>query len=170
MLGEIIMALDWLGNHEKFISELMRFGNAYALNYSTERDLGLGVKLSASEVQTMECLISSEDKYLKMSEIAAKMGLPTSTFSKNIKKMMDKGFIDKYHLSNNKKEIIVRVSDYGKTVYKNYSKIVTDSLYGEVFRKLDELPAGCEAKVTEILSIIAQENSRTAEPKLEKIE
>lgn len=164
------MALDWLGEHEGFISELMRFGNAYALNYNTERDLGLGIKLSASEVQMMECIISSEDEYLKMAEIAAKMGIPASTFSKNIKKMMEKGFIEKYHLSNNKKEIIVRVSDYGRTIYEKYCRIVTDSLYGEVFRRLDEIPPEYEAKLTAILSIIAQENSRTAKPRLEKIE
>lgn len=148
----------------------MRFGNAYALNYNTERDLGLGVKFSASEVQMLEFIMNSEDKYLKMAEIAAKMGIPASTFSKNIKKMTDKGFIEKYHLSNNKKVVIVRVSDYGRAVYKRYCEIVTKSLYGEVFRRLDELPAECEAKVTSILALIARENCRTAEPRLEKIE
>lgn len=164
------MSLEWLGTHEEFISELMRFGNAYALNYNTERDLGLDVKLSASEVQMMECVMNSEDKYLKMAKIAAQMGIPKSTFSKNIKKMVDKGLIEKYHMSDNKKEIIVRVSDYGRQLYEKYCKIVIRSLYGEVFRRLDELPSECEAKVTEIISIIAQENSRTAKPKLERID
>ncbi len=163
------MSLEWLGAHKKFISELMRFGNAYALNYNTERDLGLDVKLSASEVQMMECIMNSEDKYLKMAKIAAQMGIPKSTFSKNIKKMVDKGLIEKYHMSDNKKEIIVRVSDYGRQLYDKYCEIVVKSLYGEVFRRLDELPPECEAKVAEILSIIARENSRTAKPKLEKI-
>lgn len=164
------MSLEWLGTHEEFISELMRFGNAYALNYNTERDLGLDVKLSASEVQMMECVMNSEDKYLKMAKIAAQMGIPKSTFSKNIKKMVDKGLIEKYHMSDNKKEIIVRVSDYGRQLYEKYCEIVIRSLYGEVFHRLDELPSECEAKVTEIISIIAQENSRTAKPKLERID
>ena len=164
------MSLEWLGTHEEFISELMRFGNAYALNYNTERDLGLDVKLSASEVQMMECVMNSEDKYLKMAKIAAQMGIPKSTFSKNIKKMVDKGLIEKYHMSDNKKEIIVRVSDYGRQLYEKYCEIVIRSLYGEVFHRLDELPSECEAKVTEIISIIAQENSRTAKPKLDRID
>ena len=164
------MSLEWLGTHKEFISELMRFGNAYALNYNTERDLGLDVKLSASEVQMMECIMNSEDKYLKMAKIAAQMGIPKSTFSKNIKKMMNKGLIEKYHMSDNKKEIIVRVSDYGRKLYAEYCEIVIKSLHGEVFRRLDEIPPEYEAKLTGIIGIIAQENSRTAKPSLEKID
>lgn len=84
------MTLDWLGKHEYFISKLMKFGNAYALNYSTERDLGLGVSFSASELQTLEYILINEDRYLKMAEMAAQLGITTSTFSKNINKMVKK--------------------------------------------------------------------------------
>ena len=73
-------------------------------------------------------------------------------------------------MSDNKKEIIVRVSDYGRKLYAEYCEIVIKSLYGEVFRRLDEIPPEYEAKLTGIIGIIAQENSRTAKPSLEKID
>lgn len=164
------MALDWLGKHEYFISKLMKFGNAYAQNYSTERDLGLGVSFSASELQTLEYILVNEERYLKMAEMAVFLGIPASTFSKNINKMVKKGLLDKYHMSNNKKEIIVRVSDYGKEVYQKYCSIVKEKIYDQVFEMLNRIPAEYEKAAADIIDLIAEENSNTAVPTLEKIE
>ena len=162
------MTLDWLGKHEYFISKLMKFGNAYALNYSTERDLGLGVSFSASELQTLEYILINEDRYLKMAEMAAQLGITTSTFSKNINKMVKKRLLDKYHMSNNKKEVIVRVSDYGKEIYREYCTIVKEKIYDQVFMILDQIPAEYETAAADVIDLIAKENSNTATPTLEK--
>lgn len=156
------MTLDWLGKHEYFISKLMKFGNAYALNYSTERDLGLGVSFSASELQTLEYILINEDRYLKMAEMAAQLGITTSTFSKNINKMVKKRLLDKYHMSNNKKEVIVRVSDYGKEIYREYCTIVKEKIYDQVFMILDQIPAEYETAAADVIDLIAKENSNTA--------
>lgn len=164
------MTLDWLGKHEYFISKLMKFGNAYAFNYSTERDLGLGVSFSASELQTLEYILINEDRYLKMAEMAAQLGITTSTFSKNINKMVKKRLLDKYHMSNNKKEVIVRVSDYGKEIYREYCTIVKEKIYDQVFMILDQIPAEYETAAADVIDLIAKENSNTATPTLEKIE
>ena len=164
------MTLDWLGKHEYFISKLMKCGNAYALNYSTERDLGLGVSFSASELQTLEYILINEDRYLKMAEMAAQLGITTSTFSKNINKMVKKRLLDKYHMSNNKKEVIVRVSDYGKEIYREHCTIVKEKIYDQVFMILDQIPAEYETAAADVIDLIAKENSNTATPTLEKIE
>ena len=164
------MGLDWLGSHEYFISKLMKFGNAYALNYSTERDLGLGVSFSASELQTLEYIMVNEERCLKMAEMANSLGIPPSTFSKNINKMVKKKLLDKYHMSNNRKEIIVRVSDYGKNVYRQYCIIVKEKLYDRLFEMLDQIPTEYEIAAADVIDLIAEEKSNTATPTLEKIE
>ncbi len=164
------MALSWLGRHENFISMLMRFGNAYALNYNTERDLGLGVSFSASEVQTIEYILKNEDRYPKMAEIAAGMDIPASTFSKNIARMVEKGLLEKFHMSNNRKEIILRVSEYGREVYEKYCRFIMTEVYAQAFEMLDSMPAEYEETAARAIELIAKKNRNTAEPTLQKIE
>ncbi len=110
-----------------------------------------------------------EDDYLKMAEMATRLGIPASTFSKNINKMVKKGLLDKYHMSNNKKEIIVRVSDYGIDVYEKYCAIVKDKIYDRIFDILDQIPAEYEDAIANVIDLIANENRNTALPTLEKI-
>jgi len=160
------MAMEWLGEHEKLIGALMRFGNAYAQNYNTERDLGIGVSFSASEIQALEYILFNERENQHMAEMAAKLGIPNSTFSKNIKKMMDKGLVEKYHTSTNKKEIILRVSAFGREAYGRYRQFVYDNIYKDVFTLLDTVPQEYRETMLKALDMIAKANITTAEPEL----
>lgn len=164
------MALSWLGKYESFIASLMHYGNAYAQNYNTERDLGLSASFSASEIQALEYIMLNEDKNENMASLAAHMGIPSSTFSKNISKMVKKGLLEKYRISTNRKEVIVRVSDLGRTVYEQYSRYAMEHLYSDVFARLDNIPEEYIAKFTEVLELCASANRQTSEPTLIKIE
>lgn len=163
------MGLQWLGKYEAFVSELMHFGNAYVQNYNTERSFDLGADFSASEIQTLEYILVNADKHQNMAEVASHLGIPTSTFSKNVKKMMQKGLLEKYHFSTNKKDIIIRVSDFGQKVYEEYSRYAYEKLYKDVFAILDDVPQEYVEQFTRILSLCANANSKTAEPVLVKV-
>ena len=73
-------------------------------------------------------------------------------------------------MSNNKKEVIVRVSDYGKEIYREYCTIVKEKIYDQVFMMLDQIPAEYETAAADVIDLIAKENSNTATPTLERIE
>lgn len=163
------MGLQWLGKYEDFVSKLMHFGNAYVQNYNTERSFDVGAEFSASEIQTMEYILVNSHKHQNMAEVASHLGIPTSTFSKNVKKMMKKGLLEKYHFSTNKKDIIIRVSAFGQQVYDEYSRYAYENLYKEVFAILDEVPEEYVARFTKILDLCASTNSKTAEPVLVKV-
>ena len=152
------MRLEWLGKYGDFVEKLVHYGNAYAQNYNTERSFGVGASFSASEIQTLEYILTNQDKNQNMAEMAYYLGIPASTFSKNINKMMKKGLVEKYHISTNRKEIILRVSDFGKDVYEQYSRFAYERLYKDVFSVLDQIPAEYVEKFTQILKLCAEEN------------
>lgn len=157
------MRLEWLGKYGDFVEKLVHFGNAYAQNYNTERSFGVGASFSASEIQTLEYILTNQDKNQNMAEMAYYLGIPASTFSKNVNKMMKKGLVEKYHISTNRKEIILRVSDFGKDVYEQYSRFAYERLYKDVFSVLDQIPAEYVEKFTQILKLCAEENISTAD-------
>ena len=157
------MRLEWLGKYGDFVEKLVHYGNAYAQNYNTERSFGVGASFSASEIQTLEYILTNQDKNQNMAEMAYYLGIPASTFSKNINKMMKKGLVEKYHISTNRKEIILRVSDFGKDVYEQYSRFAYERLYKDVFSVLDQIPAEYVEKFTQILKLCAEENISAAD-------
>lgn len=165
------MQLEWLGKYGDFVEQLIHYGNTYAQNYNTERSLGMDTSFSASEIQTLEYILIHQDENRNMAEMAGCMGIPASTFSKNINKMMKKGLVEKYHISTNKKEIILRVSEYGRGLYEQYSRLAYEKLYQKVFSVLDEIPQTYVDKFTQVLQICALENLKTAdEPVLIRVE
>lgn len=157
------MRLEWLGKYGDFVEKLVHYGNAYAQNYNTERSFGVGASFSASEIQTLEYILTNQDKNQNMAEMAYYLGIPASTFSKNVNKMMKKGLVEKYHISTNRKEIILRVSDFGKDVYEQYSRFAYERLYKDVFSVLDQIPAEYVEKFTQILKLCAEENISAAD-------
>ena len=157
------MRLEWLGKYGDFVEKLVHYGNAYAQNYNTERSFGVGASFSASEIQTLEYILTNQNKNQNMAEMAYYLGIPASTFSKNINKMMKKGLVEKYHISTNRKEIILRVSDFGKDVYEQYSRFAYERLYKDVFSVLDQVPAEYVEKFTQILKLCAEENISAAD-------
>lgn len=157
------MRLEWLGKYGDFVEKLVHYGNAYAQNYNTERSFGVGASFSASEIQTLEYILTNQDKNQNMAEMAYYLGIPASTFSKNVNKMMKKGLVEKYHISTNRKEIILRVSDFGKDVYEQYSRFAYERLYKDVFSVLDQVPAEYVEKFTQILKLCAEENISAAD-------
>ena len=95
------------------------------------------VAFSPYEVQIMETVMEYEDGNKNMSWYAHKMGLSTSTYSKYVKKLVSKGLLEKYRTSDNRKNVILRVSPLGKKEYETYSAKAEKRWFKELFEKMD---------------------------------
>ena len=165
------MQLEWLGKHRDFVGKLMKFGNAYARSYNNEtRVENCPVKLSSAQIQTMEYIMENEENNRNMAEIATMLGMTPSAFSKNVQKMTERGLIEKYQSSTNRKDIIVRVSDIGKKVYMQYSQHALNMLFNDMFVLLDDIPPEFIEKFSEILEIAANATFKPNLPTFIKIE
>lgn len=133
------MKIEWLERHRKLVEKLIKYGNVYARLYTKQVDFGTPVTFSASQVQTLEYILECPDQ--KMSEIARRLGITRSAFTKNVNKLMEKGLLEKHRCEGNNKDIYIRVSEKGLTIYKQYSNNMSKLWFEEMFRMLDQIPA-----------------------------
>lgn len=106
------MKLEWMGEYRDFVEKMIKYGNAYATRCQKEHYFGSEILFSPSQLQTMEYILESEDQHQSMVEIAARLGVSPATFSRNVKRMVEKGLLEKYHLEGNRKTVIVKVSPW----------------------------------------------------------
>ena len=151
------MELTWMGKYRTFVEMLIKYGNSYAQSYNTEGDYGISTLFSPSQLQVLEYILENEEKNQNMAEIAARLGITPSAFSKNVKKMTQKGLLEKYHTSENRKNVIIRVSELGRKVYEEYTQFAYRRVYKEIFEILDTVPEEYVEKFTHILEISARE-------------
>jgi len=150
------MKLEWLGEYRDFTEKLIKFGNAYAGMYQIERYYGMDVQFSPAELQALEYILETEDKNQNMAEIAARLGVPPSTFSRNVKKMMGKGLLEKYHTASNRKNIIIRVSPLGRKAYETYSSFVYKYRFQPIFQMLDGVDKEALNQIVQVIDLWAE--------------
>ncbi|WP_338551900.1 MarR family winged helix-turn-helix transcriptional regulator [Paenibacillus sp. KS-LC4] len=149
------MKLEWMGNHRALIEKIIKYGNAYSNTYKLQRSYGTDVMFSASQIQTLEYILEAEDKDEKMSEMAARLGVSRSTFSKNVKNLEEKGLLEKYRLSGNRKDIYVKPSAEGREVYTKYTAFVRQICFDEIFQYADKVSKADKDNFIRILDLLA---------------
>ena len=150
------MNLIWLGKYKSFFENLSLYTNVYGQAYTVQGFHGTSVPCSLAQIQVLEYILENEEENQKMSEIARRLGLSPSAFSKNIKKMMDKQLLEKYRCSNNRKDIILKASPLGRKVYQEYVSSLWKRRFEHTFAMLDEIPEEYVAKFAEILKFNAE--------------
>lgn len=132
------MKLEWMDKHRQLVEKIIKYGNAYAHVYNKQMDYHAGIDFSAAQIQVVEYVLENEDQ--KMTEIAKRLGITRSAFSKNVKKLMDKGLLEKFHCNNNQKDIFLKVTAQGQGVYDEYSKFIYETCFKEMFEIADQIP------------------------------
>lgn len=159
------MQLEWLGKYRAFIESLIFYVNIYGQVYTSQGFHDTSVPCSVAQIQVLEYILENEEKNQKMAEVANRLGISPSAFSKNVKKMEGKGLLERYHSVNNKKDIIIKASPLGRQVYQEYVDSLWERRFKKSFEILDEVPEEYIKKFTEMLnynaeSLIAQMNER----------
>ncbi len=145
------MELKWFGEHRKFIEKLILFGNSYARTYKIACPRTEGFDLSASEMQVIEYLLENEENHQNMQEISKRLGISASSFTNLVFKLTKLGILEKYHLENNRKAVIVLVSPLGRKIYDDYAKEAYEHWISQVSEMLKEVPREYVDIFTEVL-------------------
>ena len=124
--------------------------------YTIQGFHGTSVPCSLAQIQVLEYILENEEENQKMSEVARRLGLSPSAFSKNVKKMMDKQLLEKYRCSNNHKDIILKASPLGRKVYQEYMNSLWKRQFEKTFAMLDQIPEEYIARFAEILKFNAE--------------
>jgi len=160
------LKLDWMGDYRCIVEKLIKYCNVYASVYNREMDYGAEVEFSFSQIQVVEYLLENEDMHQNMSEIASRLGITLSTFSKLVNRLVKKGFLEKFHTTDNHKAVIVRVTDFGREVYLQYSTVILKYHFSKMFQTADEIPKEYIPKIAEMLDagILLPENTVCKKP------
>lgn len=133
------MSTEWMGRYRPLVAALVRHSNIVQRTMSTKTDIYGGIRLTAQEWQVFEYIIEHLNDDAHMNLISDRLGIPQSSFSKMVKVLCNYGLIDKYQMTNNRKNIILRPSDYGLEVYAKNSSAVKESTFKDFFSQLDSL-------------------------------
>ena len=132
--------LEWMGENCPFVEKMFRFFNIYARMYTAVYPMeGTEVEMSSAAIQTLEAVLKADGE-MKMIDIADQMGITRGTFSNNVKRLIQKGYLKKEKSRDNNRDIFLRVTETGKKAYEEYVKFVYDSCFRDVFRRLDHIP------------------------------
>ena len=168
------MQLEWLGKYRQVVGSIVRFGNAYANSARYEHSYSTDTKFTPSEVHVLEYVLEHEEETVNMAGIADMIGISKAALSKNVKKMVEKGLLEKYKAEGNRKNIILRVSEYGRKAYEEYTRFAYDIAFERLFEKLKDVPDEYLDKFTEIMNCAAELTLKNKDPekpqKLIKIE
>lgn len=147
------MELKWMKNHRDLVEKFIKYGNAYAKAYEKQIEYGTPIKLSAAQIQTLEYILENENQ--NMSEIAKRLGVSKSTFSRNVNKLMERNLLEKYKSNTNQKDIYVHVSDYGKEIYEAYSKYIYNIWFEDIFQIANQIPEEYMITFKELIDIFS---------------
>lgn len=92
------MKLEWLREYRDFTEKLIKFANAYAGMYKQEKYYAKDIAFNSIQLQVMEYLLENEERNDKMAQIAQRLAITPSTFSKTVAKLEGKGMVEKPHL------------------------------------------------------------------------
>ena len=169
VLERLFMKLEWMGKYRRLVEMIIRCCNRYSQGYTKEYHYNFPVAFSPAQLQVMEYILENEEENQPMGEIAGRLGISQSAFSKNVKKMVEKGLLERYHMEGNKRTIIIKVSDLGREAYRCYSETIYEGLFRSVFEALDEIPDEYIERFTQAMEIAAGPKPEASRKKLVKI-
>ena len=119
------MKLEWMGAYRDIVGDFYRSANGYSQICKTEL-FGDKIRFSAEQHKNMKWY-------------AERLGLSQATLSKYVRKLVDKGLLEKYHREGNRKDIILMVSPLGLEEYERYSQQMKAAIFDELFHLLDSI-------------------------------
>jgi len=133
------MSTEWMGRYRPLIAALVRHTNVANTGNVEKDDFGDGILLTPIAWQVLEYSIEHRDNTFSMTDIARTLGIPQSTFSKQVKDLVAYGFIDKFMATNNLKNVIVRPTEKGLNFYLRYNSSRNRGLFDDFFKVLDRI-------------------------------
>ena len=114
--------------------------NIYAAVYKTEKMEYEGITYSYAQIQVVEYLLENEERRDNMTAIAKRLGITRSNFTKIVKRLEEKGLVEKRYLSGNRKSMTVTVNKTGKSLYNAYSEKICAWHFSPMFEHLQKIP------------------------------
>lgn len=132
------MKTEWMGEYRDLVEKMILLCNVTSWHFSRPADYNTPIKITATEIQIVEYAL--EERAENMTQLAARLGVSKSIFSKYVSKLIAKDLIKKEHRPDNQKEFFLSVTPYGEEVYTAYSQFIYERWFKEMFAMADKVP------------------------------
>ena len=143
---------SWMGRYRPLVAALVLHSNIVNRATNERMDVGDGIMLSTQEWQTLECIVEHQDEFFSMIEIARRIGIPQSSFSRVVKTLHEQKLIAKYQVAGNRKNIILRPTEEGLRIFGHRMADPIRELFKQFFKELEPLSDKDLALITSALN------------------
>jgi len=131
------MLVSWMGRYRGIVEALVQHGNCCIRAANYKMSTSEGITLTAQEWQVLEYIIEHEDNDQNMTKLSEGLCIPQSSFSKMTGKLVKYGLLEKYQIVGNKKSVILKASELGKTFYEKNVEVIKQFVFDAFFRELE---------------------------------
>jgi len=131
------MGYQWMGRYRRLVSAVIRYANVYSRVQGVKYEIAEGLHMTAQEWQILEYIIEHSNESKNMISIADSLCIPQSTFSKTVKMLCKLGLAEKYQSAQNRKNVILKPSEYAEQVYETHAKRMAEGNCGRFFEELE---------------------------------
>lgn len=142
------MEIQWI-KHRRLVAAYYRSANAYTALCRRENLSSAG--MNPVEVQIIEQIIEHADENNNMKWYAGQLGISTSAFTNYVNRLTQKGLVEKFHTSSNRKNIILRVSEAGLAAYEEYASVM-QGVFSPIFDIIDAMSDKDQQLVIDMLN------------------
>ncbi len=128
--------MKWMREYQDLSELIIRVMNKYSFLHNKQFSYGEGSTISFSEVQVLEEILGNKDS--NMTTLAGNLGVTKAAVTKTMKKLENKGFINRYKMLSNKKEIFVSVTEVGEDTYREYQQYIYEKMFKNLFVIMDQ--------------------------------
>ena len=106
---------------EKLHQSLHSLVNKHKTLDRIPRDFGIDERLIGNEIHTISAV--GEGSMCNISELARKMGVTKAAISQTIRKLQKKGYLRKLRDENNRREVLVALTENGKHAHQGHKSL-----------------------------------------------
>jgi DNA-binding MarR family transcriptional regulator len=131
--------MDRKKTSEEIIELFIRLANKYKALEKIPLDFGVGADLYHSEMHLIDQI--GDHPEMNITELAKLVGVTKGAISQTVKKLENKGVVTRYKGSENEKEVFLKLTDIGRSVYLKHKEIDQEAiipLYEELKKYSDD--------------------------------
>ena len=130
------MDVEWMGRYRELVRSLIYYSNAS--NRAGHKLPPVdGVSLTKHEYQILEYLCEFSEANRIMTDVSRDLGILQSIVTKATKNLIAYGFVERYRIVGNRKNIVLKPTQKGREVYSAYYTRDIEKVFKPFFRSLD---------------------------------
>ena len=127
--------IEWMGRYRPVVAALVQHVNSVAKT-GVALFIYEDIYLTPNEWQVLEYIVEHREDDEHMANMISSLAIPQSSFSRIQKKLCSMGLLERFQMSDNKKNIILKPTELALKAYEYHS----DELYRNMFKPFfDEL-------------------------------